>query len=173
MDTVRTLGDSVIDAEDDDPNEAIVIRRPDDQTIADWEYETDDGIRTTAEENPEYPSDEQLVVVAFRNSLDDDWPGWREVDPDALYDGTAERDINQYGFPESRLQPIEPGELEAEWLGGLGSRLEDAGWDVVHEPTRLVVEQFGEEYRITADGTVDGEGDYRTPLETLIENYRR
>lgn len=167
------LGDSVIDREDDDPNEAIVIWRPDDRTITDWEYDTESGeTLTTAEENPAYSDDERLVVVAYRDALEDGWPDWDDADPEALYDGTGERDINQYGFPEGRLRAIEPGELEAQWLDGLADRLEDAGWGVTREPTELVVEQFGEEYRITADGGVEGEGDYRTPLETLIENYQ-
>ncbi len=163
------LGDSVIDSEDDDPGEAIVIWRPDDGTIADWEYEMDDRTVTTAEENPDYSDDEQLVVVAFRNALDSHWPGWEEVTDEQLYEGTTERDINQYGFPEPRLEPIEPGELEAQWLDGLADRLEGAGWDVTREPTELVVTQFGETYRITAEGTVEGDGNYSTPLENLIE----
>lgn len=166
------LGDSAIDTEDDDPSEAIVIRRPDDETITDWEYEKDDDMLTTAEENPAYPDDEQLVVIAYRNSLEDDWPDWRDIAPERLYEGTSERDINQYGFPESRLRPIEPGELEAQWLDGLADRLRDAGWDVTSEPTELVVQQFGEQYRITAEGAIEGQGDYRTPLENLIENYQ-
>lgn len=166
------LGDSVIDRDDDDPNEAIVVWQPDDKTITDWEYETDDNTVTTAEANPGYSADDQLVVVAYRDALDDAWPDWEEAAPRELYDGTSERDINQYGFPEGRLQPIEPGELEAQWLDGLADRLDDAGWDVTRDPTELIVEGFDERYRITADGSVDGEGENRTPLETLIENYQ-
>lgn len=166
------LGDSVIDREVEKPSEAIVIWRPDDRTITDWEYETDEETVTTAEENPEYSNDEQLIVVAFRSSLEDDWPDWQEVAPDTLYDGTAEREINQYGFPESRLASIEPGELDAQWLDGFGDRFENAGWEVTYNPTELVVTQFGEEYRITADGTVEGEGEHRGPLENLIETER-
>ena len=163
------LGDSVIDGEDDDPGEAIVIWRPDDGTIADWEYEMDDRSVTTAEENPAYPDDEQLVVVAFRNALESDWPEWEEVAGGRLYEGTAERDISQYGFPETRLESIEPGELEAQWLDGLADRLEGAGWEVTREPTELVVTQFGETYRITAEGAVEGDGNYATPLKNLID----
>jgi hypothetical protein len=165
-------GDSVIDSADENPNEAVVVWRPADRTIADWEYETDDGTTTTAAENPDHPADEQLVVVAYREKLDRDWPDWQDADPDDLYEGTAERDINQYGFPESRLESIVPGELEAEWLDGLAERLGDAGWSVTREPTELVVEQFGEQYRVTAEGTVEGEGDYRTPLANLVETVR-
>jgi hypothetical protein len=163
-------GDSVIDSADENPNEAVVVWRPDERTIADWEYETDEGTTTTAAENPDHPADEQLVVVAYRDKLERDWPDWQDADD--LYEGTAERDINQYGFPESRLESIVPGELEAEWLDGLAERLEDAGWSVAREPTELVVEQFDEQYRVTAEGTVEGEGDFRTPLENLVETVR-
>jgi hypothetical protein len=168
----QTPGDSVIDAVDDDPNEAIVVWRPTDRAIADWEYETDEGTTTTAAENPDHPEDEQLVVVAYRDRLERDWPDWQDADPGDLYEGTAERDINQYGFPESRLEPIVPGELEAGWLDGLAERLDDAGWSVTREPTELVVEQFSEQYRVTAKGTVEGEGDFRAPLENLVETVR-
>lgn len=167
-----SVGESVIDSEDDDPNEAIVIWRPDDQTIADWEYETDAGTRTTADDNPDCPSDAQLVVVAFRSALANAWPDWQDADSDALFGRTGEREINRYGFPERRLERIEPGALDAQWLEGLADRLADAGWEVTHNSTNLVVQQFDEEYRITADGTVAGDGDNRTPLETLVENER-
>jgi len=166
------VGDSVIDRADDDPNEGIVIRYTDDQTIADWEYETDVGTRTTAEDNPDHPADEQLVVVAFRSALASKWPDWQDAEPETLFEGAADRDIARYGFPESRLEPIDPGALDAQWLDGLADRLADAGWEVTHNTTELVVRQFGEEYRITADGTVEGEGDHRSPLETLIETER-
>lgn len=162
-------GDSVMDREDDDPDEAIVVWQPDDRTIADWSYENDGETITTAEENPEYPEDEPLAVVVFRTALENDWPDWENVDAGALYEGTAERGITQYGFPESRLEPIHPGQLEAQWLDGLADRLGDAGWDVTREPTELVVEQYDEQYRVTADGTVEGDGRYRGPLETLVE----
>ena len=164
-----SLGDSVIDREDDDPNEAIVIWQPEDRTIIDWKYETDAETVTTAEENPAYPDDEQLVVVAFRTSVADEWPDWWDVAPDTLYESTAERDITQYGFPESRLESIESGELDVHWLNGLATRLADVGWDVTQEPTELVVKQFDDEYRITADGRVEGDGEFRTPLKNLIE----
>jgi hypothetical protein len=161
-------GDSVVDREDEDPDEAIVVWRPDDRTIADWSYEADGETITTAEENPEYPEDEPLAVVVFRTALENDWPDWENADAGALYEGTAERGITQYGFPETRLEPIQPGELEAQWLSGLADRLGDAGWDVTREPTELVVEQYDEQYRVTADGTVEGDGRYRGPLETLV-----
>jgi len=161
-------GDSVADTEDDDPDEAIVVDCPADKTIADWEHETDSGTTTTATENPEYPTDEQLVIVAFPDALADTLNDWQDLDPDRLLEQVVEHDINQYGFPAGRLEQIEPGELESEWLDSLAERFTDAGWDVTHKTTELRLTQYDEEYRITADGTVVGEGEYREPLENIV-----
>jgi hypothetical protein len=167
-----SIGDSVADTEDADPDEAIVIDRPADQTIADWEHDTGDGTTTAAEENPEYPADEQLVVVAFREALNSAIDGWQALDGDELLQQVDKHDIKQYGFPESRLNQIEPGELAAQWLDSLAERFDDAGWDVTHNPTELLVTQYDEEYRIIADGTVEGDGEYREPLENIVELER-
>ena len=164
--------DSVADIEDDDPDEAIVIDRPTTQTIADWERETDSGTTTAAEDNPDYPADEQLVVVAFRDAITDSIDNWQALDGDALHEQVVEHDITQYGFPESRLEQIKPGELDAQWLDSLADRFEDAGWDVTHNTTELHLMQYDEEYWITADGTVEGEGEYREPLENIVEMER-
>jgi len=167
-----SVGNSVADTEDDDPDEAIVIDRPSGQTIADWEHDTDSGTTTAAEENPDYPADAQLIVVAFREALATNIDDWQALDGDALLEQVAEHDIKQYGFPESRLEQIEPGELDAQWLDSLAERFADAGWNVTHNTTELIVTQYDEEYRITADGTVEGDGQYREPLENIVELER-
>jgi len=164
-----SVGDSVVDIEDDDPDEAIVINRPTEKTITDWEHETDSGTTTAAEDNPDYAAEEQLVVVAFRDTITNSIDNWQALDGDALHEQVVEHDITQYGFPESRLERIEPGELDAQWLDSLAERFDDAGWDVTHNTTELIVTQYDEEYRITADGTVDGDGEYREPLENIVE----
>jgi hypothetical protein len=50
-----SVGDSVTDTEDGDPDEAIVVDRPAEKTIADWEHKTDSEKTMTAAENPRYP----------------------------------------------------------------------------------------------------------------------
>jgi len=164
-----SVGDSVADTEDDDPDEAIIIDRPTGQTITAWEHETDSGTTTAAEENPDYPADEQLVVVAFRDAVAAGIDDWQALDGDTLHEQVVEHDITQYGFPESRLEQIEPGELDAQWLESLADRFEDAGWEVTHKTTELRLTQYDEEYRITADGTVEGDGEYREPLENIVK----
>jgi hypothetical protein len=167
-----SVGDSVADIEDNDPDEAIVIAQPTAQTIADWEHETDSGTTTAAEDNPDYPADEQLVVVAFRDAITDSIDDWQALDGETLHEQVVEHDITQYGFPESRLEQIEPGELDAQWLDSLADRFVDAGWDVTHNTTELHLMQYDEEYRITTDGTVEGKGEYREPLENIVEMER-
>ena len=167
-----SVGDSVADSEDNDPNEALVIKRPPRQTITDWEYETESGSTTTAEENPEYSADDQLVIVAFRSAVADAIDDWQTLDEEALFEAVVGHDITRYGFPESRLEQIEPGELEAQWLDSLAERFTDAGWEVTHNTTELIIAQYDEEYRITAHGTVEGSGEYRTPIENIIKMER-
>jgi hypothetical protein len=162
------VGDSVADTEDDDPDEAIIVNCPADKTIADWEHEMDSGTTTAAAENPDYPADEQLVIVAFRDAVATALDNWQALDSDTLFEQVVEHDINQYGFPAGRLEQIEPGGLESEWLDSLAERFTDAGWDVTHKTTELRLTQYDEEYRITADGTVVGEGEYREPLENIV-----
>ena len=163
-----SITDSAADIEDDDPDEAIVVNRPADKTIADWEHETDSGTTTAAAENSDYPADEQLIIVAFRDALDDTLNDWQALDSDTLFEQVVEHDINQYGFPASRLEQIEPGELDSEWLHSLAERFIDAGLYVTHKTTELHLTQYDEEYQITADGTVVGEGEYREPLENIV-----
>ena len=80
-----SVGDSVSDTDDEDPDEAIVVNYPADKTIADWEHETDSGTTTAAAESPEYPSDEQLVIVAFRDAVATALDDWQDLDPDRLF----------------------------------------------------------------------------------------
>ena len=71
--------------------------------------------QTVAEANPEYPAGDPVVDVAFVESIEDamgiDWSA-----DDVLQLDTNERDraqIQVYGYPESRLVPIESGEGES------------------------------------------------------------
>ena len=166
--TRLSVGDSVVDSEDDDPDEAIVIERPSGQAISEWAHDTESGTATVAATNPDYPADDQLIVVVFRSALNESVPDWQAADPDSLSANAADAGVTEYGFPERRLEPVEPGAVAARWLDGLADRLTDAGWDVTHDATELSVEQFDESYRITADGDVHGDSEYRTPLENLV-----
>jgi len=100
-------GTRVVDGDESDPNDAVVVWRPDDMTTADWTYEAGGETYTTAESNPDYPDDEQLVVVVFENILEEAWPEWTTANPNNLYEGVKERNLPLFGFPETRLETID------------------------------------------------------------------
>lgn len=170
-------GTRVLDREDDDPDEAVVVWRPEDMTIADWEYEADGETYTTAESNPDYPEDEQLVLISFTEQLEAEWPDWEESPPELL-DGVREREIPRYGFPEGRLVEAEddaegdtveiPDEFEV-----IRERLEENGFQVTldAETVELHVEKYDTEYVVSADGTVEGESGLRNRVVSIVSRY--
>ncbi|MFB6188396.1 MAG: hypothetical protein ABEI57_00795 [Halapricum sp.] len=169
-------GTRVLDGDDDDPDEAVVVWRPEDTTISDWEYEADGETYTTAESNPDYPEDEQLVLISFVDQLDEQWPEWTASDPADLFDGVREHDVPHYGFPEGRLveadaiaaEPEIPEEFEV-----ITDRLEENGFAVEldEENAQLHVEKYDTEYVVNADGTVEGEAALRTRVTSIVNRY--
>jgi ParB family chromosome partitioning protein len=84
--------------------DAIVINTPS-KTAAEWTVDDD---RTVADDNPEYPADDPIVVVLHRSQVEEHIP---------LYSGgvlplskVCEVGIKLYAFPLSRLDVV--GELE-------------------------------------------------------------
>jgi hypothetical protein len=164
-------GTRVIDGDDDDPNDAVIVWRPEDMTTADWEYEAGGETYTTAESNPGYPDDDQLVLIAFENELDDAWPEWEEADPDDLYEGAKEHDVALFGFPESRIEergPERPDEFEE-----IEERLVENGFEVEFdaETGELYAEKYGTEYWIQPDGTVEGDEGLRNRVTSIVSRY--
>ncbi|WP_227355886.1 hypothetical protein [Haladaptatus salinisoli] len=182
-----SVGDRVIDTEDDDPSVGVVVARPPEQTIAEWEFSTDDGTKTTADTNPEYPAETQLVVIAFKNALNGYWSDWYEADPDELYQGVRENDVHHYGFPEPRLalvsesesetrEDTEPTEQQAEppeQFEPIIERLEQNDFSVAYDADaqELHVEKFGVEHTIDPDGTVQGESGIKGRVETIVNRF--
>lgn len=94
-------GDIVVDREDDDPNEAVVVNAPD-ETAANWYVQ---GRGTLADDNPDYPADDPVVIVVFRDDLSEHRPtyaGYRPL-PIASLNG----EVPWYAFPESRLERVD------------------------------------------------------------------
>ncbi|WP_231189489.1 hypothetical protein [Haladaptatus sp. DYF46] len=111
MGTARlSVGDRVIDTDDDNPDVGIVIARPSETTVAEWEFPTNEGPMTTADTNPGYPADSQLVLVSFLSDLNGYWEEWNDADPNDLYDGVEANHVHRYGFPEPRLAFVDEGE---------------------------------------------------------------
>lgn len=172
------VGDHVIDGDDDDPDLAVVVHRPD-ATIAECTVAYDGEECTVAEDNPDYPGTDSAVVVAFVESgLDSRWPAWTEPHPAKLHDGARANDVPLYTFPESRLTVLDEEEIAAALnaitvnMPALCERLEDADWQVKMDDSVLVAEKMGERYRIHPTGDVKGSGEIRDPLETIVHQYK-
>lgn len=171
-------GDYVIDTDDESPDLAVFVERPE-ESIADRPVTTEDGeTRTVAADNPEYDPETPAVVVAFVTGLDAEWPNWTDVAPDELADGTREYDVKRYTFPEARLTTVPAEDADALReaqttvdMAALQTHLEDAGWTTEREGLLLTVEKFDEQYHIHPTGDVDGDGRVRQPLINIVENY--
>jgi len=169
-------GTRVFDREDDDPDEAVIVHRPAEKTIADWEYEINGETYTTAESNPGYDPDEPLVVLSFLDPLTEEWPDWESAPSAELFDGVRERGIDYYGFPESRLTVADeatdtvsvPEEFET-----ITDRLEENGFEVTEdaETATLTVEKYGTEYIVRSDGSVEGEEGLRNRVVSIVNRY--
>jgi hypothetical protein len=190
--TRLSVGDRVVDTDDNDPSEGIVISRPPEQMIEDWEFSTDDGTKTTADTNPEYPADTQLVIVAFKNALNGYWPEWEEADPDDLFAGVRANGVHHYGFPEPRLAPVNHSENaspegeETTKQREMGEetgppdkftpvieRLEQNDFSIAYDATvqELQVEKYGVEHTIGHDGSVQGESGIKGRIETIVNRF--
>ena len=104
-------GQRAIDRESDDESQVLVLGATGKTAEACYVAAID---QTVAEANPEYPAGDPVVDVAFVEGIEDamgiDWSA-----DDVLQLDVNERDraqIQVYGYPESRLAPIESGEGE-------------------------------------------------------------
>lgn len=106
-------GALVVDREDDDSDsDPAVVLNTTPVRAADWtvyRLET-----TVAEDNPTYPADDPVVVVAFRDYLEEHLPEWDDRDGYWSMAELNEQGIHCYAFPASRLEPLERTESEAE-----------------------------------------------------------
>jgi hypothetical protein len=175
-------GTVVVDVEGDTRDEddrAIVINSPP-KTADEWVLRRDGGEATTlADENPAYPEDDDVIVVAYESALREHHPGFDGYPALEL----AEVRCRTHAYPASRLRRV--GELERE-VGDIPpeERLTDGQRDLrdrlaerseVGAAERdgeavLVVEKLGEEHTIRPDGSVDG-GPVADRLESLAADY--
>ncbi|MFB9807051.1 hypothetical protein ACFFQF_18245 [Haladaptatus pallidirubidus] len=185
--TRLSVGDCVIDTDDDNPDEAIVIARPPATTIAEWEFPTNEGPMTTADTNPEYPADTQLVLVSFLSDLNDYWEEWDNADSADLYDGVEDNHVHRYGFPEPRLAPVDERETTPEEDTDLTDneaeppeqftpvidRLEQNEFTVSYDADEQVIraEKFGVEHTINHDGTVGGESGIKNRVKSIVDRF--
>lgn len=175
-----SIGDFVVDVDDmgDDRDIARVVNIP--GVIArEWDiYQTENGEQVTvADTNPQYDPDIQVVVCLFVQQLQTHYPEWDGESPLPL-DRVSGDEVTHYAFPVERVQPTEqlddnpiapPEELEqlaANLESGAEVALQRDG--LTHE---LHIEKLGIEYRITADGTVIGEGPHTDAFNQKADEF--
>ena len=185
------IGDAVLDAEDDDPEDATVVNLPP-LTCEDWEV----GDETVADHNPDHPADAEIVVVAFDDDLAANAPEWDGDAPLSL----ADTDVWVYAFPPTRLRhrsdaedrareadredgtddegeppsPAREDPLHAwDGLADLKARLEERQEVDVRrdegEPL-LAFDKAGREYRVRPDGSVS-DGPFSDRIADVAVEY--
>jgi hypothetical protein len=197
-------GDLVVDVEDGDPDadEAVVVNRPP-VLASDWGvyYDRDLGEEVTvADDNPGYPDDDPVVVVAFAPALEDARPDYDGGEALPLSD--LSEDVPVYAFPEGRLERVghyrgpttgsddsgagadtdavdEEGDSSPtrDDLEALADRLHDGAEVTVRDPDEedatpwVRVDKLGSTYLIHADGDVDGDGPHADAIREVAADY--
>ncbi|MFC7213063.1 ParB N-terminal domain-containing protein [Saliphagus sp. GCM10025334] len=98
-------GEVVIDREyaGSDPNRAVVVNQP--PTVAhDWEIFS--RRKTLAEDNPEYPEDDRVVIVVYKQDLEEVYPYYTGAFSIRL-SRLNQDGVKYYSFPESRLKVVD------------------------------------------------------------------
>ena len=98
------IGDLVLDRDTDHSDPAVVVNTPP-KTADEWKAY---GGTTVAEDNPEYPADASIIVVAFRNEILDEQPEMVAPDSPIPLRDLNEVGIKHYSFPAPRLQRADP-----------------------------------------------------------------
>ncbi|WP_231188273.1 hypothetical protein [Haladaptatus sp. DYF46] len=141
---------------------------------------------TTADTNPEYPADAQLVLVSFLSDLNGYWEEWTDADPADLRDGVEANHVHRYGFPEPRLAPVDQSETSPkntessddeaeppEQFRPIIERLEQNEFTVSYDADEQVirVEKFGVEHTIDQEGTVGGESGIKNRVKSIADRF--
>lgn len=173
------IGQRVVDREDENPNIALVVNTP---PIPADDWEVYGGPTTVADDNPDYPDDDPIVNTVFEEELPDD-TDWDRTTYVPIADLT-DLGTTIYTFPATRLTPLADEDdsppkdtttddelpTPSPDLAALRTTLEDKNLTVDGgaEGETLVVTKLGQEYRIFPDGTVEGDGPHREPLQRVI-----
>lgn len=99
-----TIGDVVHDRDDDDPHDAIVVNTP--SKLA-HEWHAHKG-KSVAADNPDYPDDAPVIVVAFDEALRPAFPDW-EGDTPLPLTAINDSEASHYSFPAPRLTVAKSG----------------------------------------------------------------
>lgn len=104
-----SVGDVVLDSHQESPDPAVVMNIPPRQAN-EWTVYTD---TTVADDNPDYPDDSPIVVVAFYDDLSEQAEEllWPEL-PIPLKE-LHEYDVKDYAFPLDRITLVDDSSLPA------------------------------------------------------------
>lgn len=164
MSDAPDVGERVVDADDAEPDPAIVVKCPD-KTAGEWDV----GERTVATfpGNEKYDDDAAIAVVVFENDADEHnlELGDGAVDLSAL----AERDVPFYAFPAPRLELVDPAPEPPDKLLKIADRLRDGGMTVEVDAREQVLRatKLGEDYVVTTDKVLVG-GALTAQIESVI-----
>lgn len=100
-------GALVVDREDDDPTVAVVLNTP---PVPADEWTVPRLGRTVAEDNPDYSTESPVVVVAFRDHLEEQVPEWDDHEGYWPITELNEQQVRYYAFPAARLEHVAAGE---------------------------------------------------------------
>lgn len=175
------VGEVVEDADDANPNAAVVVGNPDEDAD---EYEVTDDGQTVADFNDDHPEDDDVVEIAFADELESEIPDWQEMSPEELAAAIEDADLNQYAYPESRIADSElnpdtnlPDGFGAEDLGDV---VEEMGYEemvdeMTNDPPGDLSPRQGDVEEFKRDleqlGTEQMPGEDETRIESLIEEY--
>lgn len=183
---VDEVGAVVVDADDGraDRDSAVVINTPP-VAINEWAIRRRGEKSTVAEDNPAYDPADAVIVVAFRDALEDAHPEWGPPEAIELPAGCP-----TFAFPQRRLRRVgsygeDDGAGDAGGARGsdglelseaqrrLRTRLEESchvDVDVREGEAVLVAEKLGDEHVIYPDGRVEG-GAIAGRLEDVAAEY--
>lgn len=191
------IGDVVHDRDDDDPNNAVVVNTP--SKLA-HEWHAHKG-KSVAADNPDYPDDAPVIVVAFAEALQPAFPDWEGAAPLPLT-AINDSEASHYSFPAPRLTDAEsstaskptsdseppsdsvsnvspsddPATTAAELsasMRALKERLEEGGMSVEIEADgqALQATKLGDIYRVRPGEIIEGDGALRPQLSSIVHEF--
>ena len=164
------VGDVALDTHQESPNPAVVVNLPP-KHANEWTAYTN---TTVAEDNPEYPDESSIVVVAFYEDLAEHaeellWP----ESPIPLNE-LHEYDVKDYAFPVNRLRPAEDTSLAERHAGeGQETTATNSEGDTtsdIDEPDDSVPETTHRDSEAASASDNDGQQDLHRLRDYLKDN---
>lgn len=167
--TTLAHGERVADRHDPERGVFVVVNRP---AVPCNEWEVGDQTVAKCPGNRAYPDESPVVVVVFAEDLARTYSGYDGNRPIPLSKLNA-REIPYFAFPPERLAPVDEVRDPPPVFDALADRLAEQAETEVElttSPPTLRVDkpELGETYRVTANGTVHGDGLLRGRLEIVV-----